>query len=43
MTTLFHDMKHDIIKDYVDDLLAKSKTREIHLTILASIFDKIEQ
>lgn len=43
MTMLFHDMIHDIMEDYVDDILAKSQTRENHLEVLAKIFDKLEQ
>lgn len=43
MTTIFHDMMHTIMADYVDDLLAKSLTREGHLHILAKIFDRLEQ
>jgi hypothetical protein len=34
MTTIFHDMMHTFMEDYVDDLLAKSYTRERHLEIL---------
>lgn len=43
MTTIFHDMMHTIKEDYVDDLLAKSLTREGHLDILERIFDRLEQ
>lgn len=43
MTTLFHDMIHTIMEDYVDDFLAKSNTRDDHLNILAKIFDRLEQ
>ncbi|GLJ30588.1 hypothetical protein SUGI_0605680 [Cryptomeria japonica] len=43
MTTIFHDMMHTIMEDYVDDLLAKSLTREGHLEILEKIFDRLEQ
>ena len=28
MTYIFHDYMHDIVEDYVDDLLAKSRTRK---------------
>ena len=34
MTAIFHDMMHKEIKDYVDDIVVKSKTRRDHLTIL---------
>ena len=30
MTTMFHDMMHREIEDYVDDIVVKSKTREYH-------------
>lgn len=43
MTILFYDVIHDIMEDYVDDLLAKSKTREGHLEVLTKISDRIEQ
>lgn len=43
MTTLFHDMIHTIMEDYVDDLLAKSKTWDSYLNILAKIFDRLQQ
>ena len=41
ITYIFHDYMHDIIEDYVDDLLAKSKTRKQHLKILVKIFDRL--
>ena len=28
MTTIFHDMKHIFMEDYVDDILTKSHTQE---------------
>ena len=36
-----HDYMHNIIEDYVDDLLAKSKIREEHLEVLIKIFDRL--
>jgi len=27
---IFHDYMHDIVEDYVDDVLAKSKLQEDH-------------
>lgn len=41
MTYIFHDYMHDIIEYYVDDLLAKSKTREQHPEILIKICDRL--
>lgn len=43
MTTIFHDMMHTFMEDYVDDLLAKSFTRAEHLSILTNIFDRLEK
>lgn len=43
MTTIFHDMMHTFMEDYVDDILEKSHTREDHLEILDKIFDRLEQ
>lgn len=38
MITIFHDMMHIFLEDYVDDILAKSRTWEDHLPILDKIF-----
>ena len=43
MTTIFHDMMHIFMEDYVDDILAKSHGREEHLPILAKIFTCLEE
>ena len=40
MTTMFHDMMHKEIEDYVDDIVVKSKKREDHLGILRKVFDR---
>ena len=40
MTTMFHDMMHKEIEDYVDDIVVKSKKREDHLRILRKVFDR---
>jgi len=42
MTTIFHDMMHTIMEDYVDDILEKSLTRG-HLVVLDKIFNRLEQ
>lgn len=42
ITTIFHDMMHIFMEDYVDDILAKSHTREEHLPILDKIFIRLE-
>lgn len=43
MITIFHDMMHTLMEDYVDDLPAKSLTRENHLAMLDKIFTRMEQ
>ena len=40
MTAMFHDMMHREIKDYVDDIVVKSKNREDHLVILRKVFER---
>lgn len=42
MTTIFHDLLHDIMKDYANDLLGKSKTRG-HIVVLTKIFKRLEK
>lgn len=41
MTIIFHDMLNDIMEDYVDDILGKSKTKAKHLEILRRIFQRL--
>lgn len=43
MTTIFHDLLHNIMEDYVDDLLIKSKTQEKHIPIVKKIFERLEK
>ena len=43
MTTIFHDLIHVIMEDYVDDILGKSKTRESHIDVLTTIFARLEK
>jgi hypothetical protein len=40
MIAMFHDMMHHEIKDYVDDIMVKSKTREDHFGILKKVFKR---
>ena len=40
MTVIFHDMMHKEIKDYMDDIVLKSKTRKDHLAILRKVFER---
>ena len=43
MTTIFHDMMHKNMEDYVDDTLAKSRHRNTHLVDLGLILDCMEK
>src|SRR5271156_6714973 len=43
MTTIFHDMMHKNMEDYVDDTLAKSKERGTHIADLGKILDRMQQ
>lgn len=43
MTTLFHDMIHNIMEDYVDHLMDKPKTGDDNFDVLAKIFDRPEK
>ena len=40
MTYIFHDYMHDIVEDYVNDLLAKSKIKK-YPKILIKIFNRL--
>ena len=41
MTTLFHDMMHQEIEVYVDDMIAKSLDAESHLVNLRRLFERL--
>ena len=41
MVALFHDMMHKEIEVYVDDMIAKSKTKEEHLINLQKLFERL--
>lgn len=43
MTTMFHDMMHKNMEDYVDGTLAKSRKRDTHFDDLSLILDHMEQ
>lgn len=43
MTTVFHDIMHVTMEDYVDNPLGKLITREEHLNVLATVFDHLEK
>ena len=40
MTTIFHDMIHNFVEDYVDDLVVKSKKAVDHITHLRKVFER---
>uniref|UniRef100_A0A2N9FII5 Integrase catalytic domain-containing protein n=1 Tax=Fagus sylvatica TaxID=28930 RepID=A0A2N9FII5_FAGSY len=42
MVTLFHDMIHHEIEVYVDDMIAKSRTAQDHLTDLRKLFQRLK-
>ena len=40
MTAIFHDMMHQKLEDYVDDIVVKSRKREEHFRVLKGIFER---
>ena len=40
MTAIFHDMMHQELENYVDDIVAKSKKQEEHVRILRRVFER---
>ena len=40
MTAIFHDMMHQKLEDYVDDIVVKSRRREEHLHVLQRVFKR---
>ena len=43
MVALFHDMMHQEIEVHVDDIIAKSKTKEEHLVNLRNLFERLRR
>jgi len=43
MVALFHDMMHQEIEVYVDDIIAKSKTEEEYLVNLRKLFERLRK
>ena len=43
MLALFHDMMHKEIEVYVDDMIAKSRTKEEHLVNLWKLFERLHK
>ncbi|XP_058216758.1 uncharacterized protein LOC131327628, partial [Rhododendron vialii] len=42
-TTILHDMMHKEVEVYVDDMIAKSKTREGHVPVLRKFFERLRK
>ena len=40
MTAIFHDMMHQELEDYVDDIVVKSRRREEHFHVLKKVFER---
>ena len=40
MTAIFHDMMHQELEDYVDDIVVKAKKREEHFYVLKKVFER---
>ena len=40
MIAIFHDMMHQKLEDYVDDIVIKSKRREEHFYVLKRVFER---
>ena len=40
MTAIFHDMMHQELEDYVDDIMVKSRRREEHFHVLRKVFER---
>ena len=40
MTIIFHDMMHQELEDYVDDIVVKSKKGEEHVQVLRKVFER---
>lgn len=40
-TTLLHDMMHQEVEVYMDNMIIKSKTRDGHIPVLRKFFQKI--
>ena len=43
MIAIFHDMIHEKMEDYVDDVMVKSKTRVGHFRVLKQVFERCKK
>ena len=42
-TTLLHDIMHNVVEVYVDDMIVKSKDRGCHIINLRKFFERINK
>ena len=40
MIAIFHDIMHQELEDYVDDIVVKSKKQEEHVQVLRKVFER---
>jgi len=40
MIAIFHDMMHQEMEDYVDDIVVKSKMQKDHVKVLRKVFER---
>ena len=40
MIAIFHEMMHQELEDYVDDIVVKSRKREDHVKVLRKVFER---
>ena len=40
MTTIFHDVIHQEMEDYIEDIVVKSKSMEGHFKVLERVFER---
>jgi hypothetical protein len=43
MVTLFHDMMHQEVEVYVDDILVKSKKKKDNEQVLRKLFERLQK
>lgn len=43
MTAIFHDMMHEELEDYVDDIVVKSKQRKDHVEVLRRVLQRCRE
>lgn len=43
MTAIFHDMMHEELKDYVDDIVVKSKQKKDHVEVLRRVLQRCRE